>query len=127
MFDWREYVRLGKALHQAAAGAATEKALSQERSAISRAYYGAYHVAWLYLKNADKKDPPRDHSIWNLFLVRGRTEPERDVGVEGHRLMGWRVEADYRDPMKIRSALSVQAEDALESAEMICKLLGNPL
>lgn len=96
VFDWEEYLNLAKDL------VARNIAQSQEdailRSAISRAYYAAFHKA--------KALAPSSHFISRGFsshrevidfLQRSQNVVERQLGVDLDRLRRNRVKADYED------------------------------
>lgn len=63
-----------------------------ERSAISRAYYAAYHVARDYLRAQANAVPgmKRHHEVWD-----GIADASKAVSQGGKRLHGWRKLADY--------------------------------
>lgn len=105
-FDWKEYFLLANRL-----GAETDEA--SKRSAISRAYYFAYHLA---RSRAEKnncvfsKNRPSHSQCWETY----QASPDRScaqVGVIGDRLKRKRHKADYAPLLlgidyEVRTALS---------------------
>jgi uncharacterized protein (UPF0332 family) len=104
MFDWNDYLELGKSLAQIQAEAA-------QRSAISRAYYAAFCTArnWLLARGFQITATRQVHDvIWNEFIV--QTQPQvwstiarsnlihaRRLGNDGFRLRKVRQRVDYED------------------------------
>ena len=93
MFDWADYLDVADALIAQVGGEAAE------RSAISRAYYACYGVAWNYAhaRHAPLSRTGRDHTaVWNWFLANPDRDPvHRRVSQNGRRLKQWRIAADY--------------------------------
>jgi hypothetical protein len=96
-FDWKEYLDLAVFLQKQAGGAASAEALL--RSAISRAYYGAfchcrnYARDWLGFHPRNDAD---DHGRLREWLKQRR---RRGVSDRLHRLREWRNECDYYDQL----------------------------
>jgi uncharacterized protein (UPF0332 family) len=89
VFDWSGFADLAQELAQRSGDEAAE------RSAISRAYYAAFHTARDYL---DKTGPPVARSGSAHVEVRNRMLwSERQVGEGLRRLHGLRKHADYDD------------------------------
>ena len=93
-FDWNEYLLLARRL----TGLGTDAA---GRSAVSRAYYCAFHAASLSLeanKVATNPKYTRDRHlrVWNIYMDSADREC-RKIGNSGQRLKAERQEADY-DP-----------------------------
>jgi len=91
-FDWNTYVALAKTLH----GMPDEAAW---RSAVSRAYYSAFHAASSTLKNASIRTFPKDErkshaKIWNVYKESTKKDCRR-IGNRATRLMDSRHDADY--------------------------------
>ena len=88
-FDWADYRVLAATLRQNADEASW-------RSAISRAYYSAYHLAVGHLSEHFNFQVSKDKShdtVWRTFSTKGRTYGE--VWNKGDKLKKLRVDADY--------------------------------
>lgn len=93
-FEWQQYLVLAEALSEISAEAA-------KRSAISRAYYAAFHVArHLYVaSNPSYLSTPGaelHRDVWNWF-VRHHARSHREIGLTGSNLKRFRERADYDD------------------------------
>jgi len=105
-FDWMYYITLAERLEDAAEKLKNENEPEFQqaclRSAVSRAYYGAYCIARNLL---EKKHVgiPREHVheyVRNKYLSSADNEVEK-VGENLKRLWGKRIQADYRDEMDL--------------------------
>ncbi|MBI2376904.1 MAG: HEPN domain-containing protein [Deltaproteobacteria bacterium] len=88
-FEWREFLRLAEDL-------VTRKDEAELRSAVSRAYYAAYHFARRRLPaELPKPNATESHaSLWRAYL--GSTnKAHKAIGVIGDRLREQRRRADY--------------------------------
>lgn len=93
-FDWNRYLDLAKDLGGIGSDAA-------RRSAVSRAYYFAFHVADHYLKTNNvilnpKYNRDRHLRVWNIYMDSVKKDCAR-LGNLGQRLKIARHDADY-DP-----------------------------
>jgi len=93
-FDWNEYLRLARQL-----GGTVDDAA--KRSAVSRAYYSAFHAASLSLKTNKVATNPRYErdrhlKVWDIYM-RSMKRDCRRIGNSGQRLKFDRQDADY-DP-----------------------------
>lgn len=126
MWDWRGYITFASSIRPVSFVSVGEMAAA--RAAISRAYYGAYHITWSYV--LEKKYPIiRDNkhaTVWNELMKWKYSNAEREVGVSGSRLMGYRKKADYNDDT-LRNELGRMTESAIKNALEICTLLGRQL
>jgi hypothetical protein len=115
VFDWEEYLALAALL---AADTGNEASL---RTAISRAYYAAYHAAATYVRTEGLLRRRHTHQrVWNA-LAEG-PDPERsDAGRRGDLLRRVRLDADYSNPFP--EDLVKQARDAVPQARSIIELL----
>lgn len=124
-FDWTAYVALAR--HLADTASASKSPEAHRRSAISRAYFGAHHVAALC---ASRRDPGvlvqtgEDHSrVIRHFKHAARTDTNK-VGRDLERLRDNRNHADYApqigglDQMCADSVLL--AESIIERVARIC-------
>lgn len=99
MFDWEGYLRLAEELSK------SKDNESHLRAAVSRAYYAAYNVARRYIEE-EKPDLAIDggshQKIWNAFPKNtpGAKSIETGININGFKLQGYRVEADYRTHAK---------------------------
>jgi uncharacterized protein (UPF0332 family) len=118
-FDWNHFLNVAKTLAKAPDEAS-------QRSAISRAYYAAFHTAKRYLTHA-KTDLhiPRHgdaHDFVWVALQEGSCQ-EMSAGAHGFRLKKQRKIADYDfDSRPLR--LPQGAQRAVETAEFIIRSLG---
>jgi len=90
-FDWGLYLQLAREL-----GGRPDDA--SKRTAVSRAYYSAYHAANDFLKaNGIATDAARGSHVrvWRVYVKSSKPECVR-IGVDGLRLKDARVDADYR-------------------------------
>ncbi len=95
-FAWTNYLDLARRL--ASRPEATEASL---RSAISRAYYAAFHKAAELLVGDGFELTRRgeDHqTVWNEF-ERNRPRLQKPIGVHGRKLRDDRRKADYDNPL----------------------------
>jgi hypothetical protein len=118
---WPEYILL-------AADLATGGSEAARRSAVSRAYYGAFNPArrWLEANVGPIGNRAAHKQVWDAFSVPDRaSEGTRDkwevVGEIGERLRALRNQADYDDDMP---DLDLRAPEAVIRAERILALLG---
>ena len=119
--EWRAFVSLARHIKPAACASDLERAAA--RSVISRAYYGAYHSAWIYvIGKGYEKRRLRDHGIvWQRLMSAGRTDDEKAAGALGDSLMDLRHRADYEVSL---SDLHRACEGAIDDAKEICRLIG---
>lgn len=119
-FKWEHYLDLADEL--AASQAAGEAKL---RSAISRAYYAAFHVAMRFLQDNKQYTPTlsgKDHgNVWRMYKTGPGTGIERrQIGNRGFQLLRDREQADYRVPLaSSKGSAWKTAEFALLNAKYI--------
>ncbi len=111
--NWRDYLVLAENLEQTPDEA-------HQRSAISRAYYSAYHRALAYCETAlpSVRIPETGEAhdlVWRSLGTSGRKQ-ERNASVKGDRLRAARRKADYRGNMTPRPA---DVRDAIANAKAI--------
>ena len=105
MFNWTQYIELAEEL-------ATDRRESALRSAVSRAYYGAFGLAtnWI-LENDPSASLPADgrkhEFVWRYFADRKDRVSVR-IANEGTKLRAKRNDADYR-----RGLIGVVDQEAL--------------
>lgn len=94
VFAWRDYLDLAERL---ATDHATEADL---RSAISRAYYAAYHAAAGFVRTRGLLTTTHTHEkVWRTLT----NDPDpylARIGIRGNQLRQARTKADYRNPFK---------------------------
>ncbi len=112
-FEWPHFLDLARRL--AGASGASEADL---RTAISRAYYAAFHVAMELIvgEGFTPSGRGKDHmNVWNNYI---RQPPFRDqIGKKGRELLDDRVKADYENPFP--GDIEKQTEYALMSARLV--------
>ena len=95
MFDWNEYLNLANEL-------AKRPDEASKRSAVSRAYYSAFHFARAWLENRSvpvPRDGTAHQIVWEEFERIGdetSSQNPRHVGQQGRRLRDERNRADYK-------------------------------
>jgi uncharacterized protein (UPF0332 family) len=113
MFSWKEYLSLA---HVLAASLDNEAA---QRSAVSRAYYAAFHAARV-LVESDATGPLSQfegahQAIWRS-LERGPKVRKR-IATSGKRLCDYRRQADYEN--NVAGLAAMVQEVLLEAATLI--------
>ncbi len=119
--NWREFITLARGL----AGHHFE---ASQRSAISRAYYGAFNLSrrWLEM-NVTPIDNRRAHEqVWETFRSGERANAVslrkwKRIAELGSALRSLRNEADYAEFVV---ELDHRAPRAVDAAEQIIRLLG---
>lgn len=105
-FDWTAYRTIAETLSQS-----TDEA--SHRSAVSRAYYFAYHQALSHLiahHNFQLSEGrPAHDQVWREFSRKGLSY--REVWNKSDKLKKLRVDADYRAPALIDAAAAAAALD----------------
>lgn len=121
-FEWRRYVELARTLlAQAGPPPGDEAAL---RTALSRAYYGAFGFARDYAQRWLKYKPKgteEDHRSLREYLWRKKRQ---GVARALDQLRAWRNSADYDDEVPFDLALTVPA--AIREAERVLAALPPP-
>jgi len=116
-FSWGEFIDLAIRLR------ADEANEASHRSAISRAYYGAYHAASAFVRAREFYPPgqPLTHDlVWRL--IRNAAFPNSaEIAKLGFDLKDARIGADYRNPFP--GDLGREADDAIANAVAIITLL----
>lgn len=113
-FAWEDYLRLAAELVQRQGDAGAE------RSAISRAYYAAFHGASAHVvdRGVGLTFTGRDHAlVWDWFLRDGTDPRSHWIGEAGRLLRRARRQADYDAPPI--PGLSSEAQAAVQLAERI--------
>jgi len=128
-FDWMDFLRLAQELSTQTDAAYWRDA--RLRSAISRAYYAAYHHARVYLEARGEyhpgKDDPKHLYVCEQFS-KSPDDARRRIGIALNRLRLDRTDADY----EIRSGhiggktAEKDVEIARQTIESIVKLTPGP-
>jgi uncharacterized protein (UPF0332 family) len=109
-FDWRDYLKLAGTLASAESEAA-------RRTAVSRAYYAAYHQAKIYLTDTTQLNGEKhEHVI--AVLKHHRMRDQRDTGLQLERLKRFRESADY-----IQNQFDVKPAEVIATAEKVVGML----
>ena len=113
--DFRTFVALAEAL----AAGGTE---AEWRTAVSRAYYGAFHVACDLFDalGFDVRKADRAHGYAHLRLENSSDEAVSEAGSKLHDLLKRRNRADYDQRAKFNAT---DADDAVEEARLIIEAL----
>src|SRR5206468_2099220 len=96
-FDWHAYVELAVFLQQQAGSAATPESFL--RSALGRAYYGAFCHARNYARDWLGFQPRHDGDDHGRLREHLKRRRRRAVSDKLHRLREWRNESDYQDEL----------------------------
>ncbi len=129
MFDWKEYHLLARDLLSQADNSPQKEAVL--RSAVSRAYYAAFHAADAYLKstkNYPSMQEDTTHSegshnrIINIFLTDTNHPAWEQIGKRLRRLKNFRHWADY-NPLGTEFRDINQAALKVKEAGEIIKLI----
>ena len=89
MFEWTDFLEVAEEL-------ASRDNEASRRSAISRAYYCAYHRARILIERDNiwlPKDGRSHREVWNV--LEHQHEPRRTIGEIGRKLFRARLNADY--------------------------------
>ena len=111
MFDWIEFLNLARELSEETALHSAQEA--KLRSAISRAYYAAFHKAKTTILPTRGAGFGSHQEIIDI-LQESDDPARRQLGVDLARLKGNRKKADYDDVVANLSALT---EDSLLGAQ----------
>lgn len=115
VFEWDEFLDLAEELVQRVGSAGAE------RSAVSRAYYAAFHRASAYVQERGVRltFTGRDHAlVWDWFLRSDANPALRWVGNAGSGLRRTRRHADYEPP-----PLPSQSEAAERSVKIARRIV----
>ena len=119
-FDWQSYLALAKTLN----------AMSDEaawRSAVSRAYYSAFHAASSTLKANTiatfPKDERKSHAkVWNVYTQSAKKDCRR-IGNRATRIMDDRLDADYNAARVFKAA---EVTTLINETEALVTAIGVP-
>lgn len=114
-FDWLQFLALAKEL-------AERDDEASARSAISRAYYAAFHWARDYVVRHLAAQVPKyeaHEAVWSTLMQPGRTREELAAGAGGKKARGWRNQADYDPQLPGQQSPKQHAALAIKAAESI--------
>jgi hypothetical protein len=119
--NWREFIALAR-------GLAGHRFEGSQRSAVSRAYYGAFNLSrrWLELNVTPIDNRGAHEQVWQTFRSAQHANAAslkkwRRIAILGVSLRSLRNEADYDD---VVIGLEDRAPRAVDAAEEIIWLLG---
>lgn len=118
-FDWLQFLELAKEL-------AARDDEASARSAISRAYYAAYHWARDYVAQELAVTVPKSEAhqaVWDALTQHGRKREELSAGAGGKRARVMRNQADYEARLPGGQTPREMALVAVKAAEAIIKSL----
>lgn len=130
MFDWQDYHLLARELLSVADSSSIKEAML--RSAVSRAYYAAYHRACDYLREVNEYPTDQDlqanrnrshQVIIDIFIGNAARPGWKKVGKKLRRLKDFRRRADYD---KIETSLFTdmsEMKEKIDTAEEIINLI----
>ncbi|MBI3697209.1 MAG: HEPN domain-containing protein [Acidobacteria bacterium] len=118
-FDWSEYLNVARQL--LVYGTGPQSGEGSLRSAVSRAYYGAFGTARNHLRDRESLVIPRGRNvhIWvRDQFQNSRDAVRKDIGATLNRLREARNKADYRDVVQGWRDMAIKAlADAEETIE----------
>lgn len=120
-FEWRQFLDLAKEL-------AKRDDEASARSAISRAYYAAFHWARDYVVRELAVKVPKyeaHEAVWSALMEPGRKRYELAAGAGGKKARGWRNQADYEPNLPGQQSPKEHAALAIKAAESIIKNLND--
>ncbi len=115
-FDWRNFLDLAKELSTHSATDPLQEA--RERSAVSRAYYGAFCWARDYARESTGFQPTGDADDHTLLRQHFEKSGQTQLASRLNRLRQWRNLCDYKDEVRNLKSLAqmaiVQAQKVVE-------------
>jgi len=122
-FDWGDFLEIARRLAADPTSVGPEEAALQ--TAISRAYYAAFHHARRFAQGrGDVRLTERgeDHSLVIRYFQESRERQREKIGTDLDRLYDHRRKADYKRPLRENLPSKVQA--SLVIASRILEALG---
>ncbi|MGG1553542.1 hypothetical protein [Paenibacillus ferrarius] len=128
-FNWNKYHTLAQELSQ-------KPGEENKRSAISRAYYSVYCIAYKYYKDnltngltIKLKDASMHTVVWDAFKKNGNKNKKtiQKLGILGERLKEARKKADYEEVIQedISKVTQKAMKEATEAHTLFQQLLGS--
>ncbi len=120
MFDWSSYLVFAQDLLENDFGSVSE---TRWRNIISRAYYAAFHLAWIYLKEKDElKDTSKKlHEEVIAYFLDNSDQDKVKLGCVIDTLRWERVKADYYD--EFQGISRRKAELAIKDSQDVLQML----
>src|ERR1051326_3930863 len=122
-FDWKALVALARQMEQLAEHASDPEAL--QRSAISRAYFGAFGHACTYARAWLEFDPREDADDHGRLRAHLKARRRHGDAKRLERLRQWRNEADYLNELPWDD-VAVTVDAAIREAESVLSSLTPP-
>ena len=113
-FNWTDFLTLADALVRDPNSPGPEEA--SLRSAISRAYYAAFHVARNFGRDRGEFTPTetgRDHWLVKHHFMSSSVRTRQKIGLDLDRLYDYRTSADYDDVLAGRPISLAQSSVAV--------------
>jgi len=128
MFEWKDFIDVARHLRDVSGKDIPDEAAY--RSAVNRAYYGAYGHSTEYAIHKFKFIPEEngdDH--WRLrdcFKEKGKSSPDMmQVALKLKELHEWRKDCDYHSVTRNRSTPDQMAIEAINDAQEIIDKLAD--
>ena len=125
-FDWEAFIDVAEELMRLP-GADRIRQEARHRSAVSRAYYAAFHVAQAYIEEhalVRLTKTGRDHNLISETLQQQPDKRLRFVGQELATLKDARQEADYStDSMADTEEWTAAGRDAVRTVREVISIL----
>jgi uncharacterized protein (UPF0332 family) len=132
MFDWQDYYLLARELLSLAESSSLKEAMV--RSAVSRAYYAAYHRACDYLREVGEYPSDQDrqtnenrsHQVIIKVFINGTARPGwKKIGKKLGVLKSFRRRADYEKSEANMFTNMSEMKERVDDAEKIIKLINS--
>lgn len=120
MFDWEDYLQLAENLHEREGSAPQE---AQERTAISRAYYAAFHDALQHAPPRVRNARRKKHQKLIDHYEAGHTSEEQKVGRLLGALRDNRNKADYEAEIGGPAQCAFKADSSIHLSKKISSKL----
>jgi hypothetical protein len=117
-FDWRAFIEVARSLPRRTAGETDPEALL--RTAVSRAYYGAFCFVRNHARDRLGFEPRHDADDHGRLRAHLRGK-RRQISQKLDRLRQWRNESDYADQLPFDAEATLVA--AIGEADAIVALL----
>jgi len=121
-FDWEKYLELAQYLHKNSETFPDKEACC--RAAVSRAYYAAYGVVCVYIRNIDGEAfrGGDSHKRIQMHLTKSGDEKKRTIANQLKMIHTNRKKADYNDtfrekPCNLASVATAQAKRIISEVE----------
>ena len=116
MFDWEDYLKLAEDLHEEGEDPPQE---AHERTAISRAYYAAFHKALMHAPPRIQDTRKEKHRKVIEHYEAGHSSKEREIGRLLGALRDNRNKADYEEDIGGLSQCVFKADNSIHLSKEI--------